>query len=91
MRHNRQTLRFEYTVSASDTDTDGVWVQSNPQDRVVFTPGTTIVHAVTGEEADYTYAHLPTPGPNAGDPLHKVDGSKEFPRRRTGRDHRGER
>ena len=84
--HNGQTLRFEYSVAGHDTnanlrdrDSDGVWVQSNADDRVVFTPGTTIVHAVTGEEADYTYAHLPTPGANAGDPLHKVDGSKDLP------------
>ncbi len=87
VRHNGQTLRFTYTVERSNTctattqhgdcDRDGIWVQSNAQDRVVFSPGgATIVHAVTGEEADYTYAHLPTPGPNAGDPLHKVDGSK---------------
>ena len=81
--HGGQTLRFKYTVGNSndcslttqhgDCDPDGLWVQTRSSDNRVLFPGTAnIVHAVTGEEADLTYAHLPT----SGDPLHKVDGSK---------------
>ena len=95
LRHNGQTLRFTYTVGNSnncsattqqgDCDPDGIWVQTltnaSVTNKVLFpqTAASTIVHAVTGEAADLTYAHLPTPGTDAGDPLHKVDGSKNTP------------
>ena len=91
VRHNGQTLRFKFTVGRSNTctattqqgycDRDGIWVQprSATDDQVVFLASTrTLTHAVTGEAADLTYGHLPTPGANAGDPLHKVDGSKQL-------------
>lgn len=42
------TLRFAYTVKAADTDTDGVWVQTNSDGQVVFKPGATITDADTG-------------------------------------------
>ncbi len=85
VRHGGQTLRFEYSVGNSnncslttqhgDCDPDGIWVQRDPDGRniVLFPASVTITHAVTGEAADRTYRHLPT----AGDPLHKVDGSKD--------------
>ena len=71
-----RTLRFAYKVVASDNDTDGVWVQtgtlSGVAHTVLFTPGTTIAHAVTGAAADLTADWLPT----TGNPRAKVDGSK---------------
>ena len=85
--HNGQTLRFVYTVAGHDTnpnlrdrDADGVWVQTNAGGTAVFLPANadpaispTLTHAVTGEDADLTAGWLPT----TGDPLHKVDGSKD--------------
>ena len=73
-----ETMRFEYTVVATDTDTDGVWVQSvqddpNNMDKVLFVTGTaTLTHAVTGEAVG-----LSMPGMHRTGRLgHKVDGTK---------------
>ncbi len=68
------TLRFKYTVTASDTDADGVWVQTNADDRVLFMPGEVgkVLSVASGIPAGHTLAGLPT----AGGEFQKVDGSK---------------
>lgn len=74
IRNGGRTLRFAYTVLSSDTDTDGVWVQTDAQNRVVFlanTPAPTITSAATGLEMSLTLAGLPTTGRSKS----KVDGS----------------
>ncbi|MYF38226.1 MAG: hypothetical protein F4219_05595 [Gammaproteobacteria bacterium] len=69
-----QTLRFAYEVVPHDRDTtDGVWVQTGSGDRILLLVGAaTLKHAVTGERVGVTMPGLPT----AGNPGHKVDGSK---------------
>ena len=66
------TLRFEYTVEAGDTDTDGMWVQTDASDRVVLEPGTA---RVVGGDTDLA-AVLTKRLPTTGGALFKVDGSK---------------
>ena len=70
-----ETLRFAYMVRSTDEDTDGVWVQTDASNRVVFEPHTDqkVVSATTGAAADLTKAGLPT----TGDPGHKVDGNRQ--------------
>ncbi len=72
--HNGRTLRFSYTVTSTDTDTDGVWVQTDAANNVVLDPHTTdkVVSAATGARAFLALDGLPT----AGDPLHMVNGPK---------------
>ena len=66
------TLRFEYTVAAGDTDTDGLWVQTDASGRVVFEPGDA---KVVGGDTDLD-AVLTKSLPTTGSARHKVDGSK---------------
>ena len=66
------TLRFEYTVEASDTDTDGMWVQTDASGRVVLEPGTA---RVVGGDTDLA-AVLTKSLSTTGNALLKVDGSK---------------
>ena len=74
-----RTLRFAYAVTASDTDADGVWVQTGGSDQVVFlagTPKATVTSPLTGVAADLTKAGLPTEGGKLeGAVRAKVDGS----------------
>ena len=72
--HGGLVLRFAYTVAATDTDADGVWVQTASGDRAVFLAGTTpptVTSADTGVDAILTATGLPT----TGDADRKVDGS----------------
>ena len=67
-------LRFGYTVKATDTDPDGVWVQSTgANDVVLFVPkGLSLVSKESGAAVVRSFSGLPTSGAaNA-----KVDGSK---------------
>nr|MCZ0934092.1 SwmB domain-containing protein [Candidatus Palauibacter rhopaloidicola] len=66
-------LRFEYTVLSTDTDADGVWVQtaSATNDLVVFLTGSATLQDSDGNHAVRTKTGLPT----SGDANHKVDGS----------------
>ena len=68
-----RTLRFSYAVTSSDTDPDGVWVQTDASNRVIFEPhdDQRVVSAATGVDADLTKSGLPT----TGNPKKKVDGS----------------
>ena len=70
-----ETLRFAYMVRSTDADPDGVWVQTDASNRVVFEPHTDqrVVSATTGAAADLTKAGLPT----TGDPRALVDGNRE--------------
>ncbi len=72
--HGGRTLRFAYTVAASDTDTTGVWVETSGSNKtVVFLPGgATIKSAENGAAAGLTRTGLAT----SGDSLAKVDGAK---------------
>ena len=68
-----RTLRFAYTVAASDTDTDGIWVQTNASNKVVYLANNaTVRSAATGMDARSERTGLPT----SGDAGHKVDGSR---------------
>ena len=72
--HGGLVLRFSYTVEATDTDADGVWVQTASGDRAVFLAGTTpptVTSADTGIDAILTATGLPV----TGDGDRKVDGS----------------
>ena len=67
-------LRFGYTVKATDTDPDGVWVQTTgANDVILFVPkGLSLVSKESGAAVVRTFSGLPTSGAaNA-----KVDGSK---------------
>ena len=67
-------LRFGYTVKATDTDPDGVWVQTTGANgTVLFIPkGLSLVSKESGAGVVRTFSGLPTSGAaNA-----KVDGSK---------------
>ena len=69
------TLRFEYTVTRNDRDSDGVWVQtlSATDLRAVFLiGGATVTGSFSGQPAIRTKSGLPT----SGHANHKVDGSK---------------
>ncbi len=69
---NGPTLRFEYTVTAADTDPDGIWVQKLSSGSVLgLAGGATITSPRTSHNAVLTKDGLPT----SGDPNHKVDGS----------------
>ena len=78
--HGGQTLRFGYSVAASDRDTDGIWVQTIGSDTVVALAGAsdpTITSAATGVDADLTKTGLPTAGGELeGTERSNVDGSK---------------
>ncbi|MCY3598352.1 MAG: SwmB domain-containing protein, partial [Gemmatimonadetes bacterium] len=71
--HADSALRFEYTVLSTDTDADGVWVQtaSATNDLVVFLTGAATAEDSDGNPAVRTKSGLPT----SGDANHKVDGS----------------
>ena len=73
MLNGGRTLRFSYAVTSSDTDPDGVWVQTDVSDRVIFEPhdDQRVVSAATGVDADLTKSGLPT----TGNARKKVDGS----------------
>ncbi len=65
VRRGGRTLRFAYTVAGSDTDADGdgVWVQTDAANRVLFMPGNaTITAAESGFAATLTKSGLPTRG-----------------------------
>ena len=69
-----RTLRFAYTVTSTDTDADGVWVQPGGSDQVVFlagTPKATLKSADSGTDANLTKSGLPT----TGNARAKVDGT----------------
>ena len=69
------TLRFEHRVTASDSDPDGVWVQtvSATNAQTVFrVSGATVASTATGTAAVLTKSGLPT----SGAATHKVDGSR---------------
>ena len=69
-------MRFRYTVEAGDRDADGVFVQPEPNNNtVVFLREGAVVQAPGLSEAlaDLTLAGLPF----AGDPNHRVDGSRQ--------------
>ena len=89
--HGGRTLRFAYTVRAgpgtrtctsnpraSDCDPDGVWVQVNASNQVLFlTKGATIKSTATGVDADRTRTGLPTAGGELeGAERSKVDGGR---------------
>ena len=67
-------LRFGYTVTASDTDTDGVFVKpKNSNNVVLLVPtGLNVTAVKSGAAALTTFDGLPT----SGDANAKVDGSK---------------
>ena len=73
MLNGGRTLRFSYAVTSSDTDPDGVWVQTDAANRVIFEPhdDQRVVSAATGVDADLTKSGLPT----TGNARKKVDGS----------------
>ena len=73
MLNGGRTLRFSYAVTSSDTDPDGVWVQTGASNRVIFEPhdDQRVVSAATGVDADLTLSGLPT----TGNARKKVDGS----------------
>ena len=74
-----RTLRFAYTVTAGDRDTDGVWVQTGGGNSVVFTPGaTTVTDADSGTAAVLTKSWLPVSGERfkGNGSEAKVNGSK---------------
>ena len=73
MLNGGRTLRFSYAVTSSDTDPDGVWVQTGASNRVIFEPhdDQRVVSAATGVDADLTMGGLPT----TGNARKKVDGS----------------
>ena len=69
------TLRFEHRVTASDSDPDGVWVQtvSATNAQTVFTVrGAAVTSTSTGVAAVLTKSGLAT----SGAATHKVDGSR---------------
>ena len=72
--HGGRTLRFAYTVAASDADTTGVWVETSGTNKtVVFLPsGATIKSAENDAAAGLTRTDLST----TGDANAKVDGTK---------------
>ena len=74
-RNSNTTLRFGYTVVATDEDTDGIWVQTATaaNTQVVFLAGSaTIASTANGTAANLTKSGLDT----SGDDDHKVDGSR---------------
>ena len=73
-----RTLRFAYTVTASDTDADGVWVQTAGSNQVLFlTGGATVKSAETGKDVSNEMAGLPTEGGKLEGAIRaKVDGSE---------------
>ena len=72
-----RTLRFAYQVKASDTDADGVWVQTTSPPgnlnviQLTGSPAATITGADSGRTAILAKSGLPT----TGDAMAKVDGS----------------
>ena len=64
VRRGGRTLRFAFEVKYNaDVDPDGVWVQTDAANTVLFTPGTaTITAAEGGDAADLTKRGLPTRG-----------------------------
>ncbi|MYG25974.1 MAG: hypothetical protein F4213_08105, partial [Boseongicola sp. SB0677_bin_26] len=81
--HSGSTVRFEYTVAATDTDADGVWVQtaSATDDAVLFLGlPNVVIQDADGNNATLTLSGLPT----SGDAGHKVDGSRTPPPAVTG-------
>ena len=75
--HGGRTLRFAYTVAASDADATGVWIETAGTNKtVVFLPsGATIKSATNDVAAELTRTGLPTAGEGTTS-LTKVDGSK---------------
>ena len=77
MFNGGRTMRFSYAVTSSDLDPDGVWVQTDASNRVVFEPhdDQRVVSAAscadTCVNADLTKSGLPT----TGNPKKMVDGS----------------
>ena len=73
MLNGGRTMRFSYAVTSSDMDPDGVWVQTDASNRVIFEPhdDQRVVSANTRVDADLTKSGLPT----TGNPRKKVDGS----------------
>ena len=74
-RNSNTTLRFGYTVVATDEDTDGIWVQTATaaNTQVVFLAGSaTIASTANGTAANLTKSGLDT----SGDDDHQVDGSR---------------
>ena len=68
-----RTLRFAYAVAASDTDADGLWVQTNVSNQLMFLANNaTVTSAETGVDASRMKTGLST----SGDAGHKVDGSR---------------
>ena len=77
MLNGGRWLRFSYAVTSSDLDPDGIWVQTDASNRVIFEPhdDQRVVSAAscadTCVDADLTKSGLPT----TGNPKRKVDGS----------------
>ena len=79
--HGGMTLRFSYEVLQADVDTDGLWVQTDSSNKVLFTPDdanneSTIVSAASGFAAVLTKSGLPTAGGQLGGSRAKVNGGK---------------
>ena len=74
LRDNNTTLRFEYTVTSTDIDGDGIWVQTatTTNARVLFLAGGATIKATSSDiDANLDKSGLPT----SGDSNHKVDGN----------------
>ncbi len=72
--HGGMTVRFAYTVTTSDSDTDGLFVETLESGRLFFGPGSAT--AVKSVETGASVNRNKTGVPGSGDPFTKADGSK---------------
>ncbi len=72
--HGGMTVRFSYTVTASDSDTDGLFVETLGSGQLFFGPGGAT--AVKSVETGGSVNRYKTGLPDMGDPFTKADGSK---------------
>ena len=74
VHHGGRTVRFSYTVTASDSDTDGLFVETLESGQLFFGPGGAT--AVKSVETGGSVNRYKTGLPGTGDPFTKADGSK---------------
>ena len=74
VHHGGMTVRFSYTVATSDSDTDGLFVETLGSGQLFFGPGgaTAVKSVETGGSVNRYKNGLP----DTGDPFTKADGSK---------------
>ena len=72
--HGGMTVRFAYTVTTSDSDTDGLFVETLESGQLFFGPGSAT--AVKSVETGASVNRNKTGVPGSGDPFTKADGSK---------------